>query len=181
MEFTPYLEGPLMAKKVNLLNDISAAQLKKLLVAKEKIEKLEARQSSLLSDLAKVETEIEKVTASWQKGPKKKVVRKKVTKKSSRKKTTKKKSTKKTVRKAAAKKSKKKAVKKAAKTSKLTLDDVIVKTLGKRKMAFQDLLTAIQKNKQFKSKSKNFQNVLRRTLSTSKRVKRVERGVYKAA
>ena len=165
-----------MAKRKLLMPDLSAAQLKKLLIAKEKIEKLEVRKESLLSDLAKVEAEIDKTMASWQKGSKKKVRRKKTSKKKvAKKRTTKKKTAKKTVRKPAAKK---KVVKKAKGP---TLEDVIVKTLGKRKMAFQDLLAAIQKNKQFKSKSKNFANVLRRTLSTSKRVKRVGRGVYQAA
>lgn len=53
-----------------------------------------------------------------------------------------------------------------------------MKVLGKRQMAFPDLLAKIQKDKLVATKSKNFANVLRRTLSTSKGVKRVGRGIY---
>jgi len=45
-------------------------------------------------------------------------------------------------------------------------------------MAFKDILATIEKKKLVRTRSKNFANVLRRTLSTSKAVKRVGRGVY---
>lgn len=45
-------------------------------------------------------------------------------------------------------------------------------------IAFPDLLARIQKDKLVKTKSKNFANVLRRTLATSRRVRRVGRGTY---
>lgn len=64
--------------------------------------------------------------------------------------------------------------------SKPTLEEVVavlIKSRGKP-IAFQDILGTIQKRKLFTTKSKNFANVLRRTLSTSKMVKRVGRGVY---
>ncbi len=48
-------------------------------------------------------------------------------------------------------------------------------------LAFQDMLATIRKKKLVTTKSKNFANVLRRTLSTSKRIKRVGRGVYDLA
>lgn len=48
-------------------------------------------------------------------------------------------------------------------------------------MAFQDILRTIQSRKLVKTKSKDFANVLRRTLSTSKLVKRVARGTYGVA
>jgi hypothetical protein len=45
-------------------------------------------------------------------------------------------------------------------------------------MEFKAILAAIKKGKLVKTKSKDFANVLRRTLSTSTKVKRVARGVY---
>ena len=54
--------------------------------------------------------------------------------------------------------------------------DVISKKRGP--VAFKDLYGVIVKGKLFKSKSKNFDNVLCRTLSTSKKIKRVGRGLY---
>ena len=48
-------------------------------------------------------------------------------------------------------------------------------------MAFQDILRTIQSRKLVKTKSKDFANVLRRTLSTSRLVKRVARGTYGVA
>jgi len=61
-----------------------------------------------------------------------------------------------------------------------TLEDVIVRVLENHgePMAFKALLEAIVAGKLFTSRSKSFDNVLRRTLSTSNRVKRVSRGVY---
>ena len=69
---------------------------------------------------------------------------------------------------------------KAAGSGKMKLEDVIVSVIRKNRkpIAFQDLKARIVKGKLFKSKSGNFDNVLRRTLSTSKAVKRVARGVY---
>jgi hypothetical protein len=60
-----------------------------------------------------------------------------------------------------------------------TVESVVVNLLKKRTkpMAFQDILSTIQKKKLVKTKSKDFANVLRRTLSTSGKVKRVGRGV----
>ncbi len=43
---------------------------------------------------------------------------------------------------------------------------------------FQVLIKTITGKKLFKTRSSNFDNVLRRTLSTSKRIKRVGRGLY---
>ena len=65
----------------------------------------------------------------------------------------------------------------------MKLEDVIVKVLGRRKkgMSFKDLHAAIVDGKLFATKSAKFDNVLRRTLSTSKKVKRVGRGVYAVA
>ena len=82
---------------------------------------------------------------------------------------------------------KKKTVKKqAAKkpgATKMKLEDVIVAVIRKKRspIAFQDLKARIVKGRLFKTKSGNFDNVLRRTLSTSKMVKRVGRGIYDVA
>ncbi len=122
----------------------------------------------------------------------KKVIKKKVTKKKvTRKKVAHKKvAAKKVVKKAAAKK---KAVARKSPAKKTTtsrkaggrvkLEDVVVsiiKSQGKS-VSYKDLMDIIVKKKLFTSKSNNFDNVLRRTLSTSKLVKRVGRGVYAVA
>ena len=202
-----------------LLNALSTADLKRLLVARERIDILEKEQSVLLAALAKVEQELAKLVASALSGgvgsqrrkpgrPKgsgkknvrkaakrkpltaKKTVRKKAVKKVTKKVTKKvaKKVVKKAVRRpakkantrqvAAGKALKKTSAKKRGKTVKL--EDVIVSVIRKNRgrVTYKDLFSAIVKGKLFESKSDNFDNVLRRTLSTSKMVKRVARGVY---
>jgi len=62
--------------------------------------------------------------------------------------------------------------------AKPTIEDVVVKVLGRRQMAFPYILAKIQKDKLVATKSKDFANVLRRTLAISKRIQRVSRGVY---
>ncbi len=61
-----------------------------------------------------------------------------------------------------------------------TLEDVVMGILREhgQPMPFQVLLETIVTGGHFKSRSKNFDNVLRRTLSTSERIKRLSRGVY---
>ena len=63
------------------------------------------------------------------------------------------------------------------------LEDVVLGVIAKNKgpISFKDLCSIITGKKLFKTKSKNFDNVLRRTLSTSKAIKRVGRGVYDAS
>ncbi|MBK9304479.1 MAG: hypothetical protein IPM94_11465 [bacterium] len=51
---------------------------------------------------------------------------------------------------------------------------------NKKPMAFPEIMATIQKKKLVKTKSANFANVLRRTISTSSKIKRVGRGVYRA-
>ena len=170
-------------KKSSLLNDLSTADLKKLLAARERIDVLEVEKSGLMKALAKVEKELVKLmsgTATAGTGTRKKVRRKKVRKKVVAKKAGRKKVVrKKVVRKKTVKK-KTPQTRKAAGSGKMKLEDVIVSVIRKNRkpMAFQDLKASIVKGKLFKSKSGNFDNVLRRTLSTSKAVKRVSRGVY---
>lgn len=197
-------------KATTLLHDLSLDDLKRMLAVKEKVVVLEKRKAELEKELAKIDAELKKALAGEGKvggGPttrrkarRKKPVRKaapKAAKRSARRvagKATKK----------VAKKAKKKAAKKVAKKAvrrtaggqakraarpaarsggRPTLEDVIVKLIQGQgdTMTFQDMLGAIQKRKLFKTKSANFANVLRRTLSTSDKVKRVARGVYAVA
>jgi len=120
----------------------------------------------------------------------------KATKKTVKKKTTKKKVAKKKVakKKVAKKKATKKVpAKKTAAGKKTpgkkksrgggTVEDVVCGLIQAQggSMTFQDILAAITDGKLVRSKSKDFSNVLRRTLSTSDRVKRTGRGVYALA
>ncbi len=90
------------------------------------------------------------------------------------------KATKKTTQKTDRKTAKKPAGRRGSSGGAGTLEDVIVRVLQEsgEPMSFKALLESIVMNKLFVSRSKNFDNVLRRTLSTSDRVRRVARGVY---
>ena len=158
-------------KKSSLLKDLSTADLKQLLAARERIDVLEVEKTQLVKALAKVEKELGKLmsgTASAGAGAVKTVRRKSAAKKATRKKRVKKKAPR---------------TRKTAGSGKMKLEDVIVAVIRKKRgpVAFQDLKARIVKGKLFKTKSGNFDNVLRRTLSTSKAVKRVSRGVYDIA
>lgn len=159
----------------DLLNSLSAAELKRMIVTKQKVEKLETAQTSLLGKLAKVEKEIAKLLA----GGAVKAPRKKVAKKTARKKAGRKAAPKKTVAKKAGKKPIRKAPRKRA-GSGAKLEDVIIQVIkaAGKEMSFPDIKATIASKKLYKSKSKNFDNVLRRTISTAKGIKRVGRGVY---
>jgi len=178
-----------------LLSQLSRKDLERLLAAKAEVESLEARRDDLQKELAEIEKKLDKLTDAAigngrrkAKKTAKKAARKKAAKKkAAKKKTTKKKATrkkaikKKVTRKKATKKkvTRKKVAKKAAGKARPKLEDVVVALLEKKgTMSFQDILATITKRKLFATKSKQFDNVLRRTLSTSKRVKRVSRGVY---
>ncbi len=205
-------------KKSSLLNELSTADLKRLLAARERLDVLEDEKSGLVKKLAKVEKELGQlmnVAPGAGAGAAKKVRRKKTAKKAAKKASRKvgkkavrkKSSPKKTggarkapVKKAARKKvvrkkvvRKKTAARKAAGkkstagrsagAGRMKLEDVIVSVIRKNgaPIPFQDLKARILKGKLFKTKSGNFDNVLRRTLSTSKMVKRVGRGIYDVA
>lgn len=170
-----------MARKPStVLTSLTTRELKRLLAARERIDVLEKDKARLLKELAGIERELAKLvrgsapakrrTKARRKVAKKKVVRKKATKKKVAAKATGK-----------SRKPTRKTTKKAA--SRPRLEDVIVKVLARRKkgMSFKDLHATIIDGKLFATKSKSFDNVLRRTLSTSKKVKRVGRGVYAVA
>lgn len=191
-------------RKSSLLNDLSTADLKRLLAARERADVLEEEKAKLVKGLAKVEKELGKLmndAAMAGSGTVKKVRRKKAAKKTTKK--TARKSAKKITRKPAKKTVRKKSGAKKTGTGKITrkkvvrkkaagkktvagkmkLEDVIVSVIRKNRsaIAFQELKARIIKGKLFKTKSGNFDNVLRRTLSTSKKVKRVGRGIYDVA
>lgn len=149
--------------------DFTVAQLEAMLAAKTQIDELEAQRDELVNELDKVEKALAKLLAGSVASTK--PARKKAAKKSVRKRTSKK----------AVKKVTKKAVKEASTAkSRPTIESVIVDLLTKKgePMAFKDILAEIQKKKLVKSKAADFSNVLRRTLSTSKVIKRVGRGMY---
>ncbi len=161
--------------KSSLLNDLSTADLKRLLAARERIDVLEGEKSKLVKELTRVENELAKLLGGV-------TGRGGVTRKKTRKK--------KTVKKQVAKKpgpakhrGRKPAAGKPTGATKMKLEDVIVAVIRKKRspIAFQDLKARIVKGRLFKTKSGNFDNVLRRTLSTSKMVKRVGRGIYDVA
>ena len=168
------------SRKSSLLNELSTADLKRLLAARERIDVLEDERAKLVKELAKVEKELGKLMSGATKTGSRSV--KKVRrKKSTRKKTgTKKIARKKVPRKKVARK---KVASKKTVAGKMKLEDVIVSVIKKNRssIAFQELKARILKGKLFKTKSGNFDNVLRRTLSTSKKVKRVGRGIYDVA
>jgi hypothetical protein len=166
-----------MARKISALVQLSTAELKKLLAARERIDVLEAERTRLERELGAVERELKsllggegKVPARGRKAAGKKTAKKKAVKK-------------KTVKKTTGKTAKKAPRKAAAKGGRVRLEDVIVAVLREAggKMAYKDLHETIVKGKRFATRASNFDNVLRRTLSTSKAVKRVGRGVYAPA
>ena len=109
----------------------------------------------------------------------KKTVAKKSTKKTTKKAAAKKTTAKKTVKKAS-KKATKKTGRKPAARGKVTVEDVVVKLIKKNRgpMPFKEILAAILDGKLVETRSKSFDNVLRRTLSTSEKIVNVSRGVY---
>ena len=65
----------------------------------------------------------------------------------------------------------------------MRLEDVILAVLRKagKPVTFKKLYATIVDGKLFATKSSNFDNVLRRTLSTSTSIERVGRGLYAVA
>ena len=191
--------------KASYLNELSTADLKQLLEARQRIDILEKEKNRLSKELQNIEGELKRLVdgvvgpasrpqARRKKAPAKKTTVKKATaRKRPAKKVTKKvvkkvRSTKKAARKKVTKKGvAKKAIVKKARTSKgaapVRLEDVVVGIIRKagKAVPYRDIMAAITKGKLFTSKSTNFDNVLRRTLSTSKKVKSAGRGIYDLA
>lgn len=176
--------------------DFTVAELKAMLAAKTKIDDLESQRAALQKELARIEKELAAVMAGAAPGTsnRKKAGRKKAAK------TAAKRPARKTAAKAAtaaskrgtpkkvtrakgrAKKATGTATKRAAAKSAPTIESVVIDLIKANggKMAFQEVLATIQKKKLIKTKAKDFANVLRRTISTSGKIKRAGRGVYRA-
>jgi hypothetical protein len=183
--------NPLEKKKTELEKELARieAALKKLMagtVPKKAKRKKKARKKKATRKKVTRKKVARKATKkkARKKVARKKVARKKTTRKKAVKKVARKKTTRKKAVKKVAKKKARKKVKKAGKAApakgKATLEDVIgalIKQNGKP-LPFQTILKTIMRKKLVKTKSKNFANVLRRTLSTSKKIKRVGRGMY---
>ena len=186
-----------------LLAQLSRADLQNLLAAKVEIEELQERRAVLQKELGTIENALLRLLgkAAGARGRGKK--RKQVPAKSAKSATSAKsaKSAKPAKKKKAAKRklakpAPKRAAKRPAGTARkgkpsvtasgraaggrITLEDVVVSVLKRHgePLPFKVLLQTIVGGRLFKTRSANFENVLRRTLSTSKRVKRVGRGVY---
>jgi hypothetical protein len=174
-------QGANMPADLNrLLSDLSRADLQKLLAAKEESETLEKRRAALMKELATVEKQLARLVAVGVGGGRRTAARKaapKARRKAAGKKAAGKKAAGK--RKAAARRTGKRATA-AAGGGRTTLEEVVVAILQERgtAMPFKEMHAAIVDGKLFRTRSKNFANVLRRTLSTSERVKRKARGVY---
>lgn len=165
-----------------LASDLSLADIKNLLAAKQKMVALEEKKSKLEEDLAAVNAQLEKLVASIKPGaaragrkpgrkpgrPAAKKAGRRVVKKAKTKAKAKQKSPVRT-------KAKRVPARKGG-----TLQEVVATLIREngKPMAFQDILAAIAKRKLVKTRSKNFANVLRRTISGSKAFNNVARGVY---
>lgn len=169
------------ADLTRLVKELSRADIEKLLAAKDELETLESRRQELLRELATVEKRLDKLAGQVARGaagkkpgrkPRGRVAAKPTGKKTKK---TVKKAVKKTARKVA-----KKAGRKPAGGGKVTVEDVVIKLIKKNRgpMPFKEILAAILEGKLVETRSKSFDNVLRRTLSTSEKIVNVSRGVY---
>jgi hypothetical protein len=138
-----------MSAELNrLVAELSRAEIEKLLAVKDEVEQLETRRRELEKEIAGIDKKIARLVG-------------KATRKATRR------------RAPAGGRPRKRA-------AKMRLEDVVIKVLTDRgePMAFKEILETITAEGLFKSRSKAFDNVLRRTLSTSDKIKRVSRGVY---
>jgi hypothetical protein len=188
-------------RKKSLPTDLSLAEIKRLLQIKKRMIPLEERKGELEKGLATINAALKSLKGGKvagrgrKKGRRKKATRTKVAKK----RVARKKAARKAVRKAAGKVAReavkragrsvarkktrrvaKKGRRAAARQGKMTLEDVVASLIraNGKPVPFQTILHTILSRKLVATKSRNFANVLRRTLSTSKRIKRKGRGIY---
>ncbi|MBE0567928.1 MAG: hypothetical protein IH621_18385 [Krumholzibacteria bacterium] len=172
--------------------DFTVTELKAMLAAKTRIDDLESQRAALQKDLARVEKELAVLLRGAVAGTsnRKKAGRKKAAKKAP------KRPAKKTAAKAAPKRGRPKkaagakgrakkagaaATKRGTTKPAPTIESVVVDVIKANggEMSFKDIYATIQKKKLVKTKATNFDNVLRRTISTSGKIKRAGRGVYR--
>ena len=154
--------------KQDVLFSLTVADLKRLLATKERTVALEEKKARLESELASVDAQLAKLGSGVAPARRGRKPARKARRRGRP-----------AVRKAVRRRVTKKAAGRRPRSG-ATVQDVVVGLIREngKPMAFQDILGAIQKRKLVKTKSKDFSNVLRRTLSTSNAVKRVGRGVY---
>lgn len=184
-----------MAKRKTTPADFTVSELKAMLAAKTRIDELESQRAALQKDLSRIEKELATLLRGAAPGTsnRKKAVRKRAAKKTA------KRPARKTAAKAATAAPKRGRPKKAAGAKKTarkatrakaaprgakgapTIESVVIDVIKANggKMAFQEVLATIQEKKLIKTKAKDFANVLRRTISTSEKIKRAGRGVYR--
>ena len=172
-----------------LASDLSLADIRRLLAAKEKMVALEEKKSRLQSELAEVNAALGKLLARAMPGVPRsaRAVRKPARRPGPR---PGRKPAKAAAGKRGAGKTARAKVKRTARTPQKvrrgkggaggTLQDVVAALIREngKPMAFQAILGAITSRKLVRTRSGDFANVLRRTLSTSKRIKRVARATY---
>ena len=131
---------------------LSIPEIKELMAARPPLARLEARKADLEAQIARIEADLAKLVRGFTLAPTRKRTRRSQGRQGQ-----------------------------AAARPKQTLQDVVVAVIRQNggKMAFQDILATIQENKLYHSKSRNFANVLRRTVSISPQVKRAGRGIYR--
>lgn len=163
--------------------DFTVSELKAMLAAKTKIDELTAKRDALAADLAMVDKELAGLLGGVVPGTpagkkaSKKAAAKAATAAPKRGRPRRAAGDKKTAKKPTRAKSAPRAAKSAPTIESVVVD--LIKANG-GKMAFQEVLATIQKKKLIKTKAKDFANVLRRTISTSGKIKRAGRGVYRA-
>ncbi len=165
--------------------DLTIADLRRLLVVKERMVSLEVKRDKLRRELASVEAEIKRVEsggAATGRGRPRRRPGRRPGRKAGRRPGRPRGAARKAARKKVTRRATKKAVAGRRRPGKGTLQDVVANLIRGHggSMSFQDILHTIQSRQLVKTRSKNFANVLRRTLSTSKTIKRVSRGVYGA-
>lgn len=177
--------------------DFTVSELKAMLAAKTKIDDLESQRAALQKDLARVEKELAVLLRGAAPGTtsnRKKAGRKKAAKKAPKRPSAKAADQAATAapkrgrpKKAAGAKGRTKkatatATKRATAKSGPTIESVIVDLIQANggEMSFKEIFATIQKRKLVKSKATNFDNVLRRTISTSRKITRAGRGIYRA-
>lgn len=136
------------AELSRLVSELSRSDIEKLLAAKEEVEALQTRRRELEKEIAGIDRQIAKLVGEQGRAA--------------------------TRGRAGGKRRRKQTA------AKVRLEDVVVEVLTDRgeAMSFKEILETITSQQLFKSRSKSFDNVLRRTISTSDKIKRVSRGVY---
>jgi hypothetical protein len=163
----------------SLARSLSVEEIKSLLVMKEQLIEAEARRATIEQELRKIDGEIVKLVKKLGASSPRRAT-------SSRKPTTRRRRTR------AAASTKRRTTRGKARAGAQSargrgrggksLEQVIIDLIHSKggKMLFPDIKSTIVRRKLFATRSKNFDNVLRRTISSSRKIKRVARATYTA-